>query len=580
MNLPVGHYLQNKKYQLQQVVGQGGFGITYKGVLFAEVKGALGTIKTDIPICIKEYFFKDYCYRAPDGVSINVHSETGQLIFQKFKEKLIKEAKILSEVHHAHIVHVLDVFEENNTAYIAMEYIPGHSLKYILEKDGTLAEAKVLKYTQQIGKALQFVHEKNILHLDIKPSNILIDKNDNARLIDFGVSKRYDVENTETSTTMLTLSKGFASIEQYDNEGTHLFSPCPDIYSLGASMYNLLTGKIPTESILRATRVFSQPSKLNPAITPETENVILKAMQINPADRFQTVRDMLEALPKPPAEDKAAKQAPEPRRAGDSEEDETIAYTPMRPAAKPSLPEPQNKKRRKGVFVFLICIFAAIGASVVILVGKGNGSASASIELPTTSPATEEENQLDGEPSKDAEKENRPAEQSGNTHPQETPQQPVVKPATDGATLELLTVSQPTMEEIEAEYMALVTSGEEKMNAGNYTEAEEDFYKAISLKPTNEVKQLLISNASKKEEKRIAEKMALYEEKSTFGKYKIVRNKLTLKYGAIDNKGEERIPCRYVYVGIAGENRAFQREDNVFDIYNTDGALIRSDVTY
>ncbi|MDR1403841.1 MAG: Kae1-associated serine/threonine protein kinase, partial [Tannerellaceae bacterium] len=303
MNLPTGHFLQNRKYQLLYVVGQGGFGITYKGILYTEVKGPLGEIKTEIPISIKEYFFKDYCYRAADTCAVNVHSETGKQLFDKFKEKLIKEAKILSEVHHPYIVNVLDVFEENNTAYIAMEYIEGHSLKYILENEGVLPEGKVLKYVRQIGQALQFVHEKNILHLDIKPSNILVDKNGDACLIDFGVSKRYDVERKETSTTMLTLSKGFASIEQYDNEGTQIFSPCPDIYSLGATMYNLLTGKIPAESILRATRPLKNPSELNPDITFKTEEAILKAMQINPADRFQTIAEMMEALDMPPVED-------------------------------------------------------------------------------------------------------------------------------------------------------------------------------------------------------------------------------------------------------------------------------------
>ncbi|WP_343119609.1 serine/threonine-protein kinase, partial [Parabacteroides merdae] len=254
MNLPNGHVLQNGKYRITHVIGQGGFGITYKGVWYTEVKGSLGTVQTEVPICIKEYFFKDYCYREAESFAVKVHSETGRVLFDKFKEKLIKEAKILSEVHHPHIVNVLEVFEENGTAYIAMEYIPGCSLKYMMDREGILPEPKVLRYVRQIGEALQFVHEKNILHLDIKPSNILIDSSGKARLIDFGVSKRYDIEQQETSTTMLTLSKGFASIEQYDNEGTQSFSPCPDIYSLGATMYNLLTGKIPTESILRATR--------------------------------------------------------------------------------------------------------------------------------------------------------------------------------------------------------------------------------------------------------------------------------------------------------------------------------------
>ena len=152
--------------------------------------------------------------RETESFAVKVHSETGKVLFDKFKEKIIKEAKILSEVHHPHIVNVLEVFEENDTAYIAMEYISGCSLKYMMDREGILPEPKVLRYVRQIGEALQFVHEKNILHLDIKPSNILIDSSGKARLIDFGVSKRYDIEQQETSTTMLTLSKGFASIEQ------------------------------------------------------------------------------------------------------------------------------------------------------------------------------------------------------------------------------------------------------------------------------------------------------------------------------------------------------------------------------
>lgn len=175
MNLPNGHVLQNGKYRITHVIGQGGFGITYKGVWYTEVKGSLGTVQTEVPICIKEYFFKDYCYREAESFAVKVHSETGRALFDKFKEKLIKEAKILSEVHHPHIVNVLEVFEENDTAYIAMEYISGCSLKYMMEREGVLPETKVLRYVRQIGEALRFVHEKNILHLDIKPSNILID---------------------------------------------------------------------------------------------------------------------------------------------------------------------------------------------------------------------------------------------------------------------------------------------------------------------------------------------------------------------------------------------------------------------
>jgi serine/threonine-protein kinase len=579
MNLPVGHYLQSKKYQLLQVVGQGGFGITYKGVLFTEIKGPLGAIRTEVPIGIKEYFFKDYCYRASDGLTVSVHSETGQLLFRKFKDKLIKEAKILSDVHHPNIVNVLDVFEENNTAYIAMEYIAGHSLKYILERNGVMPEDKLLKYMHQIGRALQFVHEKNILHLDIKPSNILIDKNDNARLIDFGVSKRYDIENTETSATMLTLSKGFASIEQYDNEGTHLFSPCPDIYSLGATMYNLLTGKIPTESILRATRTLPNPSTLNPGITSGTENVILKAMQINPADRYQTIAEMLKDLDMPPFEEQAGNNYPEESNLPEEgEEENTMFYntTLIQPHNKTKLSE-TRKKRKKRIRILtisLISIFIAAGASVAILVGKGNGSVHASIDLPPATPVT------DDEPAKENTTANNGNFTPGNGSPAETNtqenNQTAVKEPGDEVLFNQEMTSQTTSESTDTEYAALIASVKEKINAGNYAGANTDAYKAMSLKATEEITQLLFSI----KEKQIEDKNALYEEKATFGKYKIVRNIQTRKYGAIDSKGEEQIICQYVYSEKAGENQAFQREDNLYDIYNTDGVLIESGATY
>ncbi len=404
MNLPNGHVLQNGKYRITHVIGQGGFGITYKGVWYTEVKGSLGTVQTEVPICIKEYFFKDYCYREAESFAVKVHSETGRVLFDKFKEKLIKEAKILSEVHHPHIVNVLEVFEENGTAYIAMEYIPGCSLKYMMDREGILPEPKVLRYVRQIGEALQFVHEKNILHLDIKPSNILIDSSGKARLIDFGVSKRYDIEQQETSTTMLTLSKGFASIEQYDNEGTQSFSPCPDIYSLGATMYNLLTGKIPTESILRATRPLQNPSELNRNISPKTEAAIIKAMQIIPADRFQTVDEMMAALDFPAEEEIPANELQ--NTDGQEADGETTVIHPNEQSplneededrtiinSEEIISQPSKKKRKGMLISVLIAIFASAGSVVAFLV-LGNKTSTKPDVTELISPVEEEKDSI------------------------------------------------------------------------------------------------------------------------------------------------------------------------------------------
>lgn len=596
MNLPDGHLLQNGKYRLTHVVGQGGFGITYRGVWYTEVKGSLGTVKTEVPICVKEYFFKDYCYREPGSQAVKVHSETGKVLFNKFKEKLIKEAKILSEVHHPYIVNVLEVFEENNTAYIAMEYISGFSLKYMLEKNGILPEATVLKYVRQIGEALQFVHDKSILHLDIKPSNILIDKNGNARLIDFGVSKRYDIEQEETSTTMLTLSKGFASIEQYDNEGTQVFSPRPDIYSLGATMYNLLTGTIPTESILRAARPLRNPSEINAAISPKTEAVIIKAMQIIPADRFETVGEMLASLDFSQAE-KEVQVVPSPSpeivneettvvysspvdsKLVGSDDEETVVNVANPPAVEP-ITEKNNS--RKKIIPIGIAIFVVVGSATALLVHSNRPTKEVveSIDLPS---AVEPDSNV----SKEVEMPDHPVlhtEPPISEIKEAEKQEPKVEEKrpmeTEHTIEENVLPDQPSKNEMNEKYNSLIVSGKEKMAKADYSGAKEDLSEAKDTKLTEEVVRLIIACDEKAEEKRIADKKALYEEKMAFGRYKIVRKKSNNRYGAIDSKAEERIPCKYLSVGIADNGRAFEREDNLFDIYNSDGSLISEGLTY
>lgn len=625
MNLPNGHLLQNRKYRLTHVVGQGGFGITYKGVWFTEVKGPLGTIKTEVPICVKEYFFKDYCYRDPDSFEVKVHSETGRALFEKFKEKLIKEAKILSDVHHPHIVNVLEVFEENNTAYIAMEYISGNSLKYMMDKEGVLPEARVLRYVHQIGEALQFVHEKNVLHLDIKPSNILIDQSGKARLIDFGVSKRYDIEQQETSTTMLTLSKGFASIEQYDNEGTQNFSPCPDIYSLGATMYNLLTGKIPTESILRATRPLPAPRELNPAISPKTEAAIIKAMEIVPADRFQSVSEMLAALDFPEAEEEEIKKdisSPEY-----FEEDETtILFTTRLPQSKtdegdetvlnnvdqPSIPK--KKKRKVTLISLLIIIFASIASAWVLLVQrnksvppvvevlnaapKGNSDlvsetvATDIIEKNNTSAVAEEEPR-NGSDEKNVDNRQTSQEKPSVKSEVTTSRTETAKPPKESTVKDIektvVTPSVPSEEEINAEFETLITSGKSKMaeaqvsnGAADFAKATEEiseaglaFSKAAKLKTTDELIDLIGKCKVKEEEILLAGRKAQYEEIKPFGDLMIVQKKDTKKYGAIDANARERVKCKYLAAYRTQQGYgAFVREDELFDIYNTEGVMI------
>lgn len=622
MNLPNGYLLQKGKYKLKQVIGQGGFGITYKGIWHTEVKGSLGAMRTEVPVCIKEYFFKDYCVRDAYSFRVKVHSDTGKLLFDKFKEKLIKEAKILSEVHHPYIVNVLEVFEENNTAYIAMEYIAGNSLKDKLAKEGMLPEAEVLRYIHQIGEASQFVHQKNILHLDIKPSNILIDKDNNARLIDFGVSKRYDVGEQETSTTMLTLSKGFASIEQYDNEGIQSFSPCPDIYSLGATMYNLLTGKIPTESILRATRPLARPRELNPAISEQTEQVILKAMEIIPANRYQSVEEMMNALGGSDYK-KLDVSTPQDLSVSEGDEETTLLYsstpkndqeeTLLNATDEELVQKVKEKKSSHSMVAVTTSVLLLVAGSAAglyyyeekknppkqivdqSLIKENEEDVMANVSLVDSIKKQDETSQT-SVPKKNVETAtvkvekqepvqkpvSTPKKSTGTEQVSSSPKTEKDKPAIDKKTTEdqNITISPPSKEQVQSLYNRLLASGKEKMNAKDYTGAKNDFTLAKDQMITEEVMRLLIACDEKIEEQHITERKAQYEEKMPFGRYTIVRKKSNNRYGAIDNDGQERIPCKYLSVGKADKGRAFEREDNLYDIYASDGSIITKGATY
>ena len=587
-----------------------------------EVNGSLGALRTEVPACIKEYFFKDYCVRDAYSFRVKVHSDTGKLLFDKFKEKLIKEAKILSEVHHPYIVNVLEVFEENNTAYIAMEYIAGNSLKDKLAKEGMLPEAEVLRYIHQIGEALQFVHQKNILHLDIKPSNILIDKDNNARLIDFGVSKRYDVGEQETSTTMLTLSKGFASIEQYDNEGIQSFSPCPDIYSLGATMYNLLTGKIPTESILRATRPLAKPRELNPAISEQTEQVILKAMEIIPANRYQSVEEMMNALGGSDYK-KLDVSTPQDLSASEGDEETTLLYssspkddqeeTLLNVTDEELVQKVKEKKSSHSMVAVTTSVLLLVAGSAAGLyyyeekknppkqivdqsfIKENEEDVVANVSLVDSIKKQDETSQT-SVPKKNVEtatvkvEKQEPVQKPVSTSKKSTGTEQVSsspktendKPAIDKKTTEdqNITISPPSKEQVQSFYNRLLASGKEKMNAKDYTGAKNDFTLAKDQMITEEVMRLLIACDEKIEEQHITERKAQYEEKMPFGRYTIVRKKSNNRYGAIDNDGQERIPCKYLSVGKADKGRAFEREDNLYDIYASDGSIITKGATY
>ena len=235
MELKAGAVLQQGKYRILSVLGQGGFGITY----LAE-QSLLGR-----KVAIKEFFMKDLCNRNADTSQVTVGSVGSRDLVDRFRQKFIKEARNIASLEHKHIVPIIDVFEENGTAYYVMKYFSGGSLSF----NSAIPEDVALRYTNQLASALRFIHQKRMMHLDVKPSNILLDDEDNVVLIDFGLAKQYDNAGQQTSTTPVGISHGYAPIEQYRSGGVSAFSPATDIYSLGATLYKLLTGTTPPEAM-------------------------------------------------------------------------------------------------------------------------------------------------------------------------------------------------------------------------------------------------------------------------------------------------------------------------------------------
>ena len=279
--LQINATLQSGKYTIKKVLGQGGFGITY----LAEHE-LLGT-----KVAIKEFFLARYCERDEYSSHVEVCSLSNVEEVKRYEEKFMKEARIIARLNHPNIVKIHDVFRENNTAYYVMDYLEGESLSAIVKKRGSLSEQEAVGYVQQVGKALAYIHEQHLNHLDVKPANIMIDSYGNAILIDFGGAKQYDIQSGEASTTTQVFSNGYAPIEQSNNGGVKKFSPATDIYALGATLYKLVTGVTPPPSNDVLNDGLPQFSASEPIVA-----AIYSAMQPRQNDRPQSVAEWVKLL--------------------------------------------------------------------------------------------------------------------------------------------------------------------------------------------------------------------------------------------------------------------------------------------
>ena len=297
--LPVGSTVltgkSGRKYKILAVLGAGGFGITYKAV--AEVKLENG-MTASMFFAIKEHFMKG-CYRDTDRTRV-LCPPTLKGDMEQSREDFRTEAERLMKLNgqSPHIVKVNEWFDANGTRYYAMEYLDGQTLEQYVG-GRPLPEAKALSLLLPVARAVELVHKERLLHLDIKPDNIVL-KTDLVSgavfpvLIDFGLAKHFDGKGRPTSHLVAKgATEGYAPMEQY-GEIDH-FAPEIDVYALGATLFYLLTGKNPPKAFEMET-VASLPCKLPPDVSPRVRQAVAGAMQPIKTSRTQTVAEFIAAL--------------------------------------------------------------------------------------------------------------------------------------------------------------------------------------------------------------------------------------------------------------------------------------------
>ena len=263
-----GQGLNGDRYIIERKLGEGGFGITYLAQKAQNRQRVV--IKT----------LKDELLSDPD--------------FARYRERFLQEALLLSLCRHPNIVQIDNYFTHGNLPCIAMEYVAGEDLWEWVERRGVLSETEALNYIRKVGEAVIVVHEKGLLHRDIKPPNIMVRDNQDAVLIDFGLARGFIPDRTQQMTFGLT--HGFAPPEQYGEMGR--FAEYTDVYALAATLYYMLTKTPPTAAFFRAlNHPLKPPFQINPNISDAVHRAILQGMEMDATKRPQSVQKWLAMLP-------------------------------------------------------------------------------------------------------------------------------------------------------------------------------------------------------------------------------------------------------------------------------------------
>ncbi|MGC9350177.1 MAG: serine/threonine-protein kinase [Anaerolineae bacterium] len=261
------------RYRIVSLLGQGGMGAVYRA----------WDLRLNIPVAVKEMVPQPGLDRQT---------------LASLTEQFTQEAKVLARLNHPHLVRVTDYFEIENRSYLVMDFVDGESLAERIKREGSLSEALVLDWAEQLLDALSYCHSQGILHRDVKPTNVIIRPDGRVVLVDFGLVKLWDPHDPRTKTAMRGMgTPEYAPPEQYDMAMGHT-DPASDIYSLGATLYHALTGEAPPTATLRIAdpTQMTAPRSVVPNVSRQTEQAVLKAVELNRSRRWQNAEEMASAL--------------------------------------------------------------------------------------------------------------------------------------------------------------------------------------------------------------------------------------------------------------------------------------------
>lgn len=389
--LPEGFVLKGGEcdYVIEKVLGKGGFGVTYK--VKARVK--LKKISVNVNFAVKEYF-PDICSREADNATIKIPETKIEEVRDGIKD-FINEGRKLQQVCelNPNIVDVNEVFEANGTAYYVLEYLEGGNLRKLVSDNGGkgIGEQQMLHVMMPIGRAVQCLHDHNMLHLDIKPDNIMMRKNhdggeDEPVLIDFGIATHFNEQGTPTSKMPSQgISAGYSPIEQYSR--IMYFDPRFDVYAFSATCLYLLTGKDPIEALSMPADFVSR--EMPPYVSPIVTSAIERGMSKEKDQRLSSINELLQWLCATGQETQTEQvAAPVPTPSADTrninEPYQPIQQQPEKKRSVISLKDTEDKgKKNKSLYIILAAIAALVVGLATFFILKDNKKADDSSMLPS-----------------------------------------------------------------------------------------------------------------------------------------------------------------------------------------------------